>query len=57
MSNYGKSRFYRITDINFDPLESIKFQKGTLVDYYFQRYQVQIKDLKQPLFVTEGRDK
>lgn len=59
MSNYGKTNYYTISDIQFDDLESIVFEESQtkLVDYYKDKYRIAIKNLKQPLLVAEGKDK
>jgi hypothetical protein len=58
MSNYGKSNYYKISDIEFKDIESVYLDdKLSLVDYYDQKYKHKVKNFKQPLLVTEGRDK
>lgn len=51
MTNYGKTRYYKIIDIKFEKVEDIKIdQKNTsLKDYYRDKYNLEIKNLKQPL--------
>lgn len=59
MSNYGKTNYYRITDIQFNDLQSIVFDDSEikLLDYYKDKYKISIKSLKQPLLVAEGKNK
>jgi aubergine-like protein len=59
MSNYGKTNYYTITDIQYNDLESVVFDGSQvkLVDYYKDKYQVTIKSLRQPLLVAENKKK
>jgi len=35
MSNYGKTRYYKIKDINYEEISNIKLEEGkSLIDYY-----------------------
>lgn len=57
MSNYGKTRYYKITDINFVDISTIKLDENlSLIDYYAQKYGIKVASLKQPLLVTEGKN-
>lgn len=59
MANYGKTNYYRITDVQFNDLQSIVFDDSDikLLDYYKDKYKISIKSLKQPLLVAEGKKK
>lgn len=59
MSNYGKTRYYRIVDIHYIDISSYKFDNSDtkLVDYYKDKYKISIKNLKQPLLVAESKIK
>ena len=57
MSNYGKPTFYKVSDIRFEPLQSISLESITLIEYYQQKYKIDIKKANQPLLVAEGRKK
>jgi aubergine-like protein len=51
---------YRIDDINWDltPASTFKDRKGndkSFVDYYFEKYQIKIRDVNQPLLVSNPR--
>lgn len=54
MTNYGKTQYYKIEDIVFEEMETITFKAGdeqqiNMADYYLKKYQITIKNLKQPL--------
>ncbi|XP_014222980.1 piwi-like protein Ago3 isoform X2 [Trichogramma pretiosum] len=55
------NRTYKIDDIDWSSNPTLKFQKGeqemSLVDYYKQHYNIEIKDLKQPLLVHRAKEK
>ena len=57
MTNYGRSRYYRVEDVDFrKPAEVTLDNKGTtLLDYYRIKYNMSIKNLKQPLLRVEDR--
>ncbi|CAK67978.1 unnamed protein product (macronuclear) [Paramecium tetraurelia] len=60
LAAYGNCRIYKIDEIDFtvSPLHSFQLQDGksiTYQEYYKQRYNIQIRDLQQPLIVN--RDK
>jgi hypothetical protein len=57
MSNYGKTRYYKIEDIHFLEISSIMLEDGlSLIDYYSTKYGINIKSVKQPLLVSESKD-
>ncbi len=57
MSNYGKTRYYKIVDIHFKEIQSVVLEdQRTLIDYYATKYNITIKSLKQPLLVAESKD-
>lgn len=57
MSNYGKTRYYKITDIHFVDITTIKLDENlSLIDYYEKKYGIKFTSLKQPLLVTEGKN-
>ena len=50
MTNYGKPKYYRIEDIDFRPAEEITIDgKGTLIQYFKDKYNANINKPKQPL--------
>lgn len=56
MSNYGKTLYYKIKDINYDQIGNIKMEEGkSLLSYYQQKYKITIQNLKQPLLVAENK--
>lgn len=56
MANYGKTRYHKIIDLKFEEIQSITFERDNtpMVQYYKDKYQITIKNLKQPLLVAEG---
>lgn len=59
MTNYGKARYFRVDDVNFENPES-KCIPGTttnLKDFYHQRYNIAIRNPKQPLLVVNNKSK
>jgi aubergine-like protein len=59
MSNYGKTNYYRVSDVQFNELETVIFDSSEtkLLDYYKDKYKIIINNMKQPLLVAEGKDK
>lgn len=58
MSNYGKTQYYKISDVHFEDIATIKLEDNqTLLDYYKEKYQIIIKNTKQPLLVADNRSK
>lgn len=59
MTNYGKTAYYRIEDVIFEEIESIRLEDAStsLKDYYENKYKMKITNLKQPLLKVEGRKK
>lgn len=62
VANYGNFRMWRITGIdwNKNPLSTFIDQDGkevSLVQYYKQKYNIEIKDKKQPLLINERKNK
>ncbi|CAD8192080.1 unnamed protein product [Paramecium octaurelia] len=60
LAAYGNCRIYKIDDIDFSlsPVHSFQLQDGksiTYQEYYKQRYNIQIKDLQQPLLVFKDK--
>ena len=58
MANYGKTRYFKIMDLKFEEVQSITFEANiNMLDYYKEKYQISIKNVKQPLLVAEGTRK
>lgn len=58
MSNYGKSVFYRICDIEFQDIQAFVFDGAiSLLKYYEEKYKIKIKNMNQPLLVTESKNR
>lgn len=59
MTNYGKTAYYRIEDVLFEDLESIRLEDASigLREYYKKKYNLEITNRKQPLLKVEGRRK
>lgn len=59
MTNYGKTAYYRIEDIIFEDIDSIRLDDASISirEYYEQKYNLKITNLKQPLLKVEGRRK
>ena len=60
VASYGNYRMYRVDDIDFnsDPMKTFTDDKGkttSLADYYKARYNISVKDFKQPLLVSYDR--
>lgn len=58
MANYGKPRYFRISDLHFKRIEEIFLDNSgiNLKDYYKTKYQMEIKNMGQPLLVIEDKD-
>lgn len=59
MANYGKTSYYTIADVIYEELEQVQLTGTdlTIRDYYQQKYQITIKNLKQPLLSVENKNK
>jgi hypothetical protein len=59
MTNYGKTAYYKIIDICFKKLdeEFIQPKNISLKNYYLDKYQIDIKNLTQPLLQAENKNK
>ena len=59
MTNYGKTAYYRIEDIIFEDIDSIKLEDASisLKEYYERKYNMEIKNHRQPLLKVQGRRK
>ena len=59
MTNYGKTRYVRILDIEFSDIDSVVVpdENCTIRDYYSKKYNLKIENSKQPLLHVEGRKK
>ncbi len=59
MSNYGKTAYYRVSDVKFIDLQTVIFDNSEicLLDYYKKKYNITITNLKQPLLCSEGKNK
>ena len=58
MSNYGKTRYYRIQDIHFINMAEILLENDTvsLLDYYKNKYQLTPKKPNQPIIEAESKN-
>jgi hypothetical protein len=57
MTNYGKTRYYRIEEILFLNLEMV-FLDGdrlNIIDYYKDKYQIELKSKQQPILEVENK--
>ena len=58
MSNYGKTIYYRIEDVDFRPLQEVVIPGYEhIFDYYKKKYNLTLNSAKQPLLVTLGKRK
>ena len=59
MTNYGKTAYYKIEEVVFEEIESIKLEDAntSLREYYENKYNLKITNNKQPLLKVEGRRK
>jgi hypothetical protein len=59
MTNYGKAAYYRIEEVVFDDIDTIKLEDAslTLREYYQKKYDLNITNKKQPLLKVESRRK
>lgn len=57
MTNYGKTAYHKIEEVVFQDIESIQLEESNLSlrDYYLQKYNITIKNVKQPLLKVESR--
>ena len=57
MTNYGKPTFYRILDIEFKSMMDIYISEDipNLKEYYKKRYNLAIKEERQPLLLVENK--
>lgn len=55
------NKTYRIDDIDFDTHPSDTFEtktgKVSFIDYYLQKYNIKIKDPKQPMLISRARER
>jgi aubergine-like protein len=58
LANYGNHRIYKITDIAYKktPRDKIKDKNISFKDYYYQNYNIKIREMNQPLLVAQERD-
>ena len=54
MTNYGKTRYVRILDIEFSDIDStmVPDENCSIRDYYTKKYNIKIENAKQPLLVV-----
>lgn len=54
MTNYGKTRYVKITDIEFSDVDStmIPEENCSIREYFLNRYNVKIENARQPLLVV-----
>lgn len=59
MTNYGKTRYLRVTDVTFESVDDVRLEDGgmTLREFYDSKYNKKINNAKQPLLVVENNDK
>lgn len=57
MTNYGKSTFYRVLDVEFRSMLEVPISEEipNLKEYYRLRYNLQVKQEAQPLLVVENK--
>lgn len=58
MTNYGKTRYHKIDDIIFEDLDTVLLDGALPIKkYYEDKYQINIKNNKQPLIQVETKRK
>lgn len=59
MTNYGKTRYVRILDIEFSDIDAtmVPEENCSIREYYTKKYNIKIENAKQPLLVVEGKRK
>lgn len=57
MTNYGKTRYYRVEAILFLDLDNVFLDgdKMNIIDYYKDKYQITLKVHQQPLLEVENK--
>ncbi len=57
MTNYGKTSYHRIEEVVFQDLESIQLEDASmsLREYYLTKYNISIRNPKQPLLRVESK--
>jgi hypothetical protein len=58
LTNYGRYTFYRVLDVEFVDLKTytVNEKYPTLIDYYFGKYNLEIKNTSQPLLRVETKN-
>ena len=57
MTNYGKTRYVKILDIEFEDIDStiIPGEDISIREYFLKRYDIKIENGRQPLLLVEGK--
>lgn len=57
MTNYGKTSYHKIEEVVFQEIDSINLEDAsmTLREYYLKKYNITIKNPKQPLLRVESK--
>lgn len=57
MTNYGKTRYYKIEEILFLNLEMVYLDgdQTNIIDYYKDKYQIELKSKSQPILEVENK--
>ena len=57
MTNYGKTRYYKVEEILFLNLEMVYLDgdKTNIIDYYKDKYQIELKSKSQPILEVENK--
>ena len=59
MTTYGKTTFYRVLDVEFVNMMDVPISEEipNLWEYYSKKYNIQVKNTKQPLLRVENKIK
>ena len=59
MTNYGKTRYYKVIDIEFEDIDSVMIPEENISirEYFKKRYELKIEQSRQPLLVVENKKK
>ena len=59
MTNYGKSRYLKVSDVIFDTIDDFKLNgsETSLREFYEKKYNRKINQSKQPLIEVESKAK